>query len=101
MADYAIISLGGKQYRVREGDRLLVDRLPTGEGAEVADAAASENGDEPKPRKRTRRGSRGGRNRRKKRPAPDGASVADEEDPAASSPSAESVPATAPDGDTG
>src|SRR5204862_103391 len=32
MADYAIISLGGKQYRVREGDRLLVDRLPTGEG---------------------------------------------------------------------
>src|SRR4051812_34734130 len=32
MADYAIISLGGKQYRVSEGDRLLVDRLPTGEG---------------------------------------------------------------------
>jgi large subunit ribosomal protein L21 len=32
MADYAIISLGGKQYRVREGDRLLVDRLSTGEG---------------------------------------------------------------------
>jgi large subunit ribosomal protein L21 len=32
MADYAIISLGGKQYRVREGDRLLVNRLPTDEG---------------------------------------------------------------------
>src|SRR5919198_6055889 len=32
MADYAIISLGGKQYRVHEGDRLLVDRVPTGEG---------------------------------------------------------------------
>jgi large subunit ribosomal protein L21 len=32
MAEYAIISLGGKQYRVREGERLLVDRLPTGEG---------------------------------------------------------------------
>jgi large subunit ribosomal protein L21 len=32
MADYAIISLGGKQYRVQEGDRLLVDRLPNGEG---------------------------------------------------------------------
>ena len=32
MADYAIISVGGKQYRVREGDRLLVDRLPTAEG---------------------------------------------------------------------
>jgi len=29
---YAIISLGGKQYRVREGQRLLVDRLPHGEG---------------------------------------------------------------------
>jgi large subunit ribosomal protein L21 len=32
MADYAIISLGGKQYRVRQGDRLLVDRVSTGEG---------------------------------------------------------------------
>jgi large subunit ribosomal protein L21 len=32
MADYAIISVGGKQYRVSEGDRLLVDRLSTGEG---------------------------------------------------------------------
>jgi large subunit ribosomal protein L21 len=32
MADYAIISLGGKQYRVSEGDRLLVNRLPTDEG---------------------------------------------------------------------
>jgi large subunit ribosomal protein L21 len=32
MAGYAIISLGGKQYRVQEGDRLLVDRLPTAEG---------------------------------------------------------------------
>jgi large subunit ribosomal protein L21 len=29
---YAIISLQGKQYRVREGERLLVDRLPTEEG---------------------------------------------------------------------
>ena len=32
MAGYAIISLGGKQYRVREGERLLVDRLATAEG---------------------------------------------------------------------
>jgi large subunit ribosomal protein L21 len=32
MAGYAIISLGGKQYRVQEGERLLVDRLPTEEG---------------------------------------------------------------------
>ena len=29
---YAIISLGGKQYRVEEGQRLLVDRLRTDEG---------------------------------------------------------------------
>ena len=32
MAGYAIISLGGKQYRVAEGDRLLVDRVSTAEG---------------------------------------------------------------------
>jgi large subunit ribosomal protein L21 len=31
--NYAIIKLGGKQYRVREGERLLVDRLPYDEGA--------------------------------------------------------------------
>ena len=30
--DYAIIRLGGKQYRVREGETLLVDRLKTDEG---------------------------------------------------------------------
>jgi large subunit ribosomal protein L21 len=29
---YAIITVGGKQYRVQEGERLLVDRLKTGEG---------------------------------------------------------------------
>ena len=29
---YAIISVGGKQYRVREGERLLVDRVPHDEG---------------------------------------------------------------------
>ena len=29
---YAIISLGGKQYRVQEGERLLVDRVATEEG---------------------------------------------------------------------
>jgi large subunit ribosomal protein L21 len=32
MAGYAIISLGGKQYRVKEGERLLVDRVATEEG---------------------------------------------------------------------
>src|SRR5690348_11357595 len=29
---YAIITVGGKQYRVQEGERLLVDRLSSGEG---------------------------------------------------------------------
>jgi large subunit ribosomal protein L21 len=29
---YAVISVGGKQYRVREGERLLVDRVPVEEG---------------------------------------------------------------------
>jgi len=29
---YAIISLGGKQFRVQEGERLLVDRVSTEEG---------------------------------------------------------------------
>jgi large subunit ribosomal protein L21 len=32
MATYAIIAVGGKQYRVREGERLLVDRVTTDEG---------------------------------------------------------------------
>jgi len=30
---YAIIKVAGKQYRVREGERLLVDRLPHDDGA--------------------------------------------------------------------
>ena len=30
--DYAIIRVGGKQYRVREGEKLLVDRVKTDEG---------------------------------------------------------------------
>ena len=32
MSGYAIISLGGKQYRVQEGEYLLVDRLKVDEG---------------------------------------------------------------------
>src|ERR687888_377340 len=32
MAGYAIISLGGKQYRVQEGEKLLVDRVATEPG---------------------------------------------------------------------
>jgi large subunit ribosomal protein L21 len=30
---YAIVKLGGKQYRVREGERIVVDRLPHDENA--------------------------------------------------------------------
>jgi large subunit ribosomal protein L21 len=32
MSSYAIISLGGKQYRVQQGERLLVDRLKVDAG---------------------------------------------------------------------
>ncbi len=33
MPDYAVIAVGGKQYRVRQGETLLVDRLAVDEGA--------------------------------------------------------------------
>ena len=33
---YAIVKTGGKQYRVQEGQSLLVERLPEDEGAKVA-----------------------------------------------------------------
>jgi large subunit ribosomal protein L21 len=33
---YAIVKVGGKQYRVEQGDFLLVDRMPDDEGAKVA-----------------------------------------------------------------
>jgi large subunit ribosomal protein L21 len=33
---YAVIALGGKQYRVRPGEKLVVDRLPHEEGATFA-----------------------------------------------------------------
>ncbi len=36
MTTYAIIETGGKQYRVEEGQSLLVDRLHQDEGAKVA-----------------------------------------------------------------
>lgn len=32
LPDYAVIALGGKQYRVTAGESLLVDRLPHEEG---------------------------------------------------------------------
>jgi large subunit ribosomal protein L21 len=42
---YAIITLGGKQYRVREGERLLVDRLPYDEGKTFQPAVLLVGGD--------------------------------------------------------
>ncbi len=33
---YAIVRTGGKQYRVREGDEILVERLDVPEGGDVA-----------------------------------------------------------------
>jgi large subunit ribosomal protein L21 len=35
---YAIIKVAGKQYRVRKGERVLVDRLPEPEGATITPA---------------------------------------------------------------
>jgi len=32
---YAIVKTGGKQYRVERGQKLLVERLPAAEGADV------------------------------------------------------------------
>ena len=32
---YAIVKVGGKQYRVEKGDSLVVDRMPDAEGAKV------------------------------------------------------------------
>src|SRR5580704_12955873 len=32
---YAIVKTGGKQYRVERGQRLLVERLPDAEGAQI------------------------------------------------------------------
>jgi large subunit ribosomal protein L21 len=42
---YAIISVGGKQYRVREGERLLVDRLALEDGATFTPAVLLSGGD--------------------------------------------------------
>jgi large subunit ribosomal protein L21 len=33
---YAIVKTGGKQYRVERGQKLLVERLPAAEGAEIS-----------------------------------------------------------------
>jgi len=42
---YAIISLGGKQYRVSEGQRLLVDRLDSEDGATLTPEVLLVGGD--------------------------------------------------------
>jgi large subunit ribosomal protein L21 len=42
---YAIISVGGKQYRVREGERLLVDRLALEDGATFSPSVLLTGGD--------------------------------------------------------
>jgi large subunit ribosomal protein L21 len=42
---YAIIKVAGKQYRVREGERLLVDRLAENEGATIAPTVLLVGGD--------------------------------------------------------
>jgi large subunit ribosomal protein L21 len=46
---YAIINVGGKQYRVREGERLLVDRMALEDGATFTPSVLLVGGDgEPK-----------------------------------------------------
>ena len=47
---YAIIGIGGKQYRVREGEWLLVDRVPQKEGATFSPAVLLVGGDEDGPK---------------------------------------------------
>jgi large subunit ribosomal protein L21 len=44
---YAIVKTGGKQYRVERGQRLLVERLPAEEGADVALEPILYRSDEP------------------------------------------------------
>jgi large subunit ribosomal protein L21 len=42
---YAIIEMGGKQYRVQKGDSLLVDRVSAEEGAKLTPRALMYGGD--------------------------------------------------------
>ena len=44
---YAIVKVGGRQYRVEEGDSLLVDRMREDEGAKVELEPVLFRGDEP------------------------------------------------------
>jgi large subunit ribosomal protein L21 len=45
---FAVIKTGGKQYIVKEGDKLKVEKLPEGKGAEVVfdEVLLSDNGRE-------------------------------------------------------
>jgi large subunit ribosomal protein L21 len=43
---YAIIEMGGKQYRVEKGDSVLVDRVSEEEGAKLSPRALLYSGDE-------------------------------------------------------
>src|SRR3954447_21861610 len=43
---YAIIEMGGKQYRVEKGDSVVVDRVPEKEGAKVNPRALLYRSDE-------------------------------------------------------
>jgi large subunit ribosomal protein L21 len=36
MSTYAIVKTGGKQYRVEQGQKLLIERLPVGDGESVS-----------------------------------------------------------------
>ncbi|MSO44785.1 MAG: 50S ribosomal protein L21 [Thermoleophilia bacterium] len=36
VAEYAVIALGGKQYRVREGERIVVDRIAAEPGESIS-----------------------------------------------------------------
>jgi large subunit ribosomal protein L21 len=45
MSTYAIIKVGGKQYRVREGERLLVDRLSQADGSTFSPTVLLVGGD--------------------------------------------------------
>jgi large subunit ribosomal protein L21 len=45
MSEYAIISVGGKQYVVREGEKLLVDRIDGDEGKSFQPAVLFVGGD--------------------------------------------------------
>lgn len=45
MPNYAVIDLSGKQYRVHEGERIVVDRLALDEGASFAPRVLATGGD--------------------------------------------------------